>query len=130
MSTATVLQDRPLAISERDENTIITDYWLNYMSVRRLDQSPSAFPRRDLELKVDELCRRLDTLLVERKTLADKLDRARKELRSEFGAGLKAASPPRLTAGPEQLSRPITQPCRGSLLGRVAGLFLGIQKLL
>ena len=119
MSTATVFRDRPLAISEKDENTIITDYWLNFMSVRRRSESQSVFPKRDLELKVNDFCRRLDTLSVERRTLADRLD-----------ASLKPAPQLRI-AGPEQVRGPFTEPGHSSLLGRVrTGLFWGIQKLL
>ena len=130
VSTATVFRDRPHAISEKDENTIITDYWLNFMSVRRRDENPSVCPRRDLELKVDDFCRRLDLLSTERSTLADELDRVRRDVRSEFATGLKS-SPQLRIAGPDELRGPLAEPGRGSLLDRVrTGLYLGIQKLL
>lgn len=85
VSTATAFRDRPVAASEKDENTIITDYWLSYMSVRRLDESRLwAPPKPDLESKVEDFCRRLNTLSRERRTLTGELSRMWRDAWREF----------------------------------------------
>jgi hypothetical protein len=76
VSTATVFADYPQSNTEQDENTLITDYWLSFMSARQ--QEETSEPQRrlnELELKVEDCCRRLNTLSQERITLTTELER-------------------------------------------------------
>lgn len=142
MSTATVLTDRPHPISEKDENTIITDYWLNFMSVRQQDENHESAPRnREIELKVEDFCRRLNTLSLERRTLVTGLERMRQDVWREFARDSRPSPSNNINgsalsqlhmAKPDQLRGPFAEPSRDSLLGRVrsSGLYLTIQKLL
>ena len=55
MNTARVLADPQPII---DENTLITDYWLSFMSARLQEEKCEPQPRTpDLELKVEDLRR-------------------------------------------------------------------------
>jgi len=141
VSTATIFADRPDSARQEDANTIITDYWLNFMSVRQRDEQHETAPRnRDLESKVEDFFHRLNALSLERRTLVTGLERMRQNVCEQFAGGSRpslsndtknsALSQLRM-AGPDQLRSPFAEPGRNSLLGRVrsSGLYLTIQKL-
>ena len=141
MSTATIFSDPPHPAREEDANTIITDYWLNFMSARQRDEKHESAPRNlDLESKVEGFCRRLNALSLERRTLVTGLERMHQNVWEQFSGGSRpslrndtnsAALSQSHMAASDRSRGTVVEASRGSLLDRVrsSGFYLTVQKL-
>ncbi len=131
MSTATVFAD-PLHFSrDLDENTIIADYWLEFVSVRQHELKPdeSSLPE-EIKLKLDDLCRHLSAISQTRSLLAKELQLAVRSMAGASAAALPDGNGPvRTVDGPFNApSSTIVEACklpvRSKIWESVRGSFL------
>ena len=129
MSTATAFADSGLVGRDLDENTVITDYWLSFVSVRHQDSMPDGSEvRKECEFKLDELCRHLSVIAQGRLILDNGLQSSRPTLSAQASVQPRGDCPgaPSTPAG-----RGKRLPVRSRILEAVRSSFLyaTIQKL-
>jgi hypothetical protein len=147
VSTARIFADCLPASSDADENTVITDHWLSFVSVRQgdLKADPSAPRVGELKLDVDDFSRRAKTIPDSRKTHLMDLERVLQDLHGDqTGNTCSLPFEPRRQPHkmPEQMVHPASRPefiktdlmplsNRASILERVrnSALYSTIQKL-